>query len=92
MPDLAGAEDTSMAKTFLRLPDVIKATGLRSSTIYEMIAADHADGAKVDHPFPKPIKIGRQAVAWLDEEIELWQENKIAAHRNAIKTGAIDGK
>lgn len=59
-----------MADKFLRLPDVMAATGLGRSTIYRMI-----DQGK----FPRPLPIlGPRTVAWLDSEISEWQRARIA--------------
>ena len=44
----------------IRLPRVIKITGRSRARIYEDIKSDI---------FPKPIKIGPRAVAWVEEEI-----------------------
>lgn len=52
----------------LRLPEVIKITGLSRSTIYLMIKAGS---------FPPPIKLSARASGWLAHEIELWKESKI---------------
>ncbi len=54
--------------TLHRLDSVIKKTGTSRSFIYA--------GVK-DGTFPKPIKIGRRAVAWTDESINTWIDTKI---------------
>jgi prophage regulatory protein len=46
---------------FLRLPAVMRLTGLSRSTIYAMIAR---------HEFPAPVKLGARAVAWRRSDIE----------------------
>ena len=61
-----------MARTFLRREDVERLTGLPRSTIYDLMAKGR---------FPKSIKIGAKAVAWIDDEIAAWQELRIAACR-----------
>ncbi|WP_081082278.1 helix-turn-helix transcriptional regulator [Burkholderia diffusa] len=53
-----------------RLPDVCGFTGLRKSSIYAMIK---------DGSFPAPVRIGRRAVAWRQEDIGRW----IDARRSA---------
>ncbi len=50
---------------FLRLQAVKEITGLSRSTIY------------ADPAFPKPVKIGERAVAWVDEEIRGWVDARI---------------
>jgi len=51
----------------IKLPQVIHMTGLSRSTIYAYIKAEK---------FPKPLKVGDRAVAWLCEEIEDWLHDK----------------
>ncbi|MFZ4604111.1 MAG: helix-turn-helix transcriptional regulator [Caulobacterales bacterium] len=48
----------------LRLPVVMRETGLSRSSIYAAIK----DGA-----FPRPVRIGKRAVAWRFDEIEAWK-------------------
>lgn len=55
-------------KKLLRLSSVLKQTGLSRSSIYSYIALGQ---------FPKPIKIGERAVAWLSTDIEKWMDQKI---------------
>ncbi|MDW3094723.1 MAG: AlpA family transcriptional regulator [Gammaproteobacteria bacterium] len=57
-----------MKTQLLRLPEVIKRTGLSRSTIYKSIN---------ENSFPKPIKIGVRSVAWIDSEIGEWQDSII---------------
>lgn len=52
----------------IRRPEVLSRVGLSSSTLYEMIAAGD---------FPAPIPIGRQAVGFLESEVEAWIKNRI---------------
>jgi len=47
----------------LRLPKVIRITGLGRSTIYRLVAT----GA-----FPAPVKLSERAVAWVFSEVERW--------------------
>lgn len=63
------------ATVLLRCPDVIARTGRTKSRIY----ADIAAGC-----FPKPVHIGRSAVAWVESEIEAWVAARIA-ERDARK-------
>lgn len=59
-----------MTAILIRRPDVEKATGLRRSTIYAMMA---------EGSFPKPIRIGKRAVAWRASEVHAWIEAREAA-------------
>jgi prophage regulatory protein len=54
----------------IRLPEVIKYTGMRRSSIY----AAMSDAAK----FPRPIRLGKRSVGWLEHEISAWIESRVA--------------
>lgn len=56
--------DTQTA-TFLRMPTVLRLTGLGRTTIYRMIAEDK---------FPHPVLLAARAVAWRRTDIEAWSE------------------
>ncbi len=58
---------------FLRLKDVIAATGLSRSTIYKFMD---------EEVFPKTIPLGGRAVAWLESEIEEWMEQRLAMRKS----------
>ena len=53
----------------LRRPEVEMLTGLARATIYQKMATGH---------FPRPIKIGKRAVAWPKSVIEGWIEARKA--------------
>jgi len=57
-----------MAKKVIRRREVEARIGLARSTIYAMMADDR---------FPRPVKIGRRAVGWIEEDINNWLRNKI---------------
>lgn len=57
-----------MYSQVLRLPDVIKKTGMARSTIYLKIARGE---------FPKPFKLGKRSVAWPDAVIDKWIDDRI---------------
>ena len=57
-----------MNTNFLRLPEVIKRTGLSRSTIYKSIN---------ENQFPESIRLGPKSVAWVDSDIQEWQDGKI---------------
>ena len=52
-----------MTEQHLRRPDVEAATGLSRSSLYAMMDAGD---------FPRPIRIGKRAVAWPQSAIEAW--------------------
>ena len=57
---------------FLRLTEVTARVGLAESTLYAKVARKE---------FPAPVKIGPRASAWLEEEVEKWMADRIAASR-----------
>jgi prophage regulatory protein len=54
---------------FLRLPEVLDATGLARSTLYERIQ---------NGTFVKPVKLGK-ASRWLASEVAEWQAQAVLA-------------
>ena len=72
-----------MAINFLRLPAVCRATALPRSSIYKAIEKGE---------FPTPIKLGvgdrSRSVAWIEEDITRWQQERIAASRPDDKGNA----
>ena len=55
-------------KIFIRLPEVIKRTGYRRTSIYEKIALG---------TFPTPVHLGPRAVAWISSEIDQWIDERV---------------
>lgn len=53
----------------IRLPDVMKYTGLARSTIYKMMATNS---------FPGQIALGSKSVGWVEAEIEQWIKERIS--------------
>ena len=62
----------SQDATFLRMPAVEARTGLKRPTIYALAAIGK---------FPKPVKIGPRASAWVLVEIREWEAARIAQSR-----------
>jgi prophage regulatory protein len=60
----------------IRRPEVERLTGLRRSTIYELMARGQ---------FPRPVALGRKAVAWLESEVAEWQRQRIAQRDEPTK-------
>ena len=56
-----------MTDPLIRLPEVIAETGRSRSSIYEDSAAGE---------FPRPLKIGKRAVAWRTSDIEKWKATR----------------
>jgi prophage regulatory protein len=59
-------------KRFLRRKEVEALTGLPCSTIYQLMD---------EGQFPRPIRVTRRIVAWVDTEIDEWQDARIAESR-----------
>ena len=58
-----------MTVIFLKRPEIEYRTGLKRSTIYDKMKAG---------TFPKPVKLGARAVAWLEPEIDAWIKERIS--------------
>jgi prophage regulatory protein len=61
----------------LRLPQVMDRVGLRVTRLYELIG---------DGSFPKPIRLGERAVAWLESEVDAWIVTQAHKPRVEIRT------
>ncbi len=57
----------NLKKTVSRRPAVQRRIGLSRSTIYAKMA---------EGDFPRPIKLGKRAVGWLDSDIDEWLESR----------------
>jgi prophage regulatory protein len=68
----AQKESSKMVRTALRLPDVMRATGLSKASVYVKIA---------EGKFPKPVKPdpSGKIVIWFDDQISDWQDSVRAA-------------
>jgi predicted DNA-binding transcriptional regulator AlpA len=62
-----------MSEQILKMPEVIKVTGLARSTIYKLIS---------ENRFPKQIKLTSFSSGWLQSEIDSWVSERIAISRN----------
>lgn len=60
------------SERILRLPEVIKRTGLSRSTIYMKIQ---------EKTFPKQINLSVRSTGWLESEITEWISKRIASSR-----------
>ena len=61
-----------MTHNILRLPQVIKRTGLSRSSIYLRMTNDE---------FPDSVSLGGRAVGWLENDIDEWIVEKIEQGR-----------
>ena len=69
-----------MSETLLRLPQVMKRTGLGRSSIYAGMR---------NNIFPKPIKLGKRAIAWTKSSIDNWIDECIKNSRSDKTKRAI---
>jgi prophage regulatory protein len=50
-----------------RRPELLKLTGLSTSTIYDMMARGD---------FPRPVRLGKRAVGWRESDLIAWLESR----------------
>lgn len=67
--------------SLLRLPDVKTKIGLSRSTIYSKM---DIRSAQFDPLFPRPISLGKRAVAWVEAEIDMWVDTIIEKSRRNL--------
>lgn len=60
---------TNTQNTLIKLPEVKRRTTLSTSEIYRRLEAG---------TFPKQIKLGAKAVAWLEHEVSAWINQRVA--------------
>jgi prophage regulatory protein len=63
-----------MTHKMIRLPTVIEQTGLSRSSIYLRMK---------NNKFPQSISLGDRAIAWLEEDINQWIEDRIIESKRA---------
>ncbi len=56
-------------KKLLRKPKALEKLGIANATAYDWL---NPKSPRYDPTFPRPIKIGAAAVAWLESEIDDW--------------------
>ena len=57
---------------FLRMPSVMRMTGLGRSTIYRLLAS---------REFPSPVRLAPRVVAWRRADLDQWSEARpVVAH------------
>lgn len=56
-----------MKNQILRLRDVQEKTGLKRSTIYQMI---------LEGRFPKQVRLGLRSVGWHSDQIQAWLDSR----------------
>jgi prophage regulatory protein len=63
------------ASRLVRIKEVEAICGLKRASIYNAVRLG---------TFPKPIKIGGRASAWIKQEVEAWVEQRIACSRRKV--------
>ena len=58
-----GGQMREAPETLLRLPEVLRRTGLSRASLYRQIAANH---------FPSQVKISARASAWSEQAVQGW--------------------
>jgi len=71
------AEQQTSPRRIIRLPEVVKRTGLPRASIYQQMAQGS---------FPKPIAISLRSRGWVASEVDGWIEQRIVAR------GAVAGQ
>ncbi len=66
-PDPIANLSVALEPVFLRMPMVMRITGLGRSTIYRLVA---------DRQFPTPVKLGRRAIAWRRSDLDRWSQTR----------------
>lgn len=64
----------------LRLNTIVVKTGIARSTIYDWL---NPKSPRYDSSFPKPRKLGKQSVGWLESEIDGWINERAQASNEA---------
>ena len=67
--------NNSVQSRILRLPDVKKMTGLSRSSVYLHIQKG---------TFPKPVRLGRNSVGWVEQEVTIWIRQLISQSRPLV--------
>ncbi|EDJ9061814.1 TPA: helix-turn-helix transcriptional regulator [Enterobacter roggenkampii] len=64
-----------MSNTLIRLPEVQRRTGYSKAWIYRLMSQQR---------FPKTVKIGSRAIAFIESEIDEWVNQRIAESRGEV--------
>jgi prophage regulatory protein len=70
-----------MANAVLRLPEVMRRTGLRRSSIYNRITVNE---------FPKSFSLGGAARGWLESEVDDWIAARAAVREDSHRSRAAE--
>jgi prophage regulatory protein len=64
----------------LRLPEVIKKTGLGRTNLYHMTK---------NGEFPASVSLGAKAMGWIEAEIDTWIEKRMAARQSSPEASTL---
>ena len=64
-----------MAQSFIRLSEVLRRTGYSKAWIYRLLK---------ENRFPRPVKIGSRSIAFVENEIDEWINQRIAESRGEV--------
>jgi prophage regulatory protein len=62
-----------MSTRLIRIPEVVRATGLPKSTVYAFARRGL---------FPQPVKLSERVSAWRSDELDQWVEARTKASRS----------
>ena len=64
-----------MSQSFIRLSEVLRRTGYSKAWIYRLLK---------EKRFPQPVKIGLRSIAFVENEIDEWINQRIAESRGEV--------
>ena len=64
-PPSASISADTQGAVFLRMPSILRMTGLGRSTIYRLMA---------ERKFPSPVKLAGRAIGWRRTDLDRWIE------------------
>ena len=64
-----------MSQSFIRLSEVLRRTGYSKAWIYRFLK---------EKRFPQPVKIGSRSIAFVENEIDEWINQRIAESRGEV--------
>jgi prophage regulatory protein len=62
---------------FMRLTEVVRVTGLRKTTIYQL---------QSDGQFPQRVRITANCVGWVESEVQAWLRERACKRAPALRT------
>ena len=64
-----------MSQSFIRLSEVLRRTGYSKAWIYRLLK---------ENRFPRPVKIGSRSIAFVENEIDEWINQRLAESRGEV--------